>query len=1322
MSILDRISSYLNKPRNLASANQNTTQLRGKIANFRTAPGRPTVAQAWDSAWQNNLPARMASGAYFNNPKIDRITNPIVKPAGQMASGVISGLSLGFVDPAKNVKPTNRIEQGANITGNVLGIFNPLGAGNQILGRAGKVGTGIGRAITSSAGITGKGGSLIRNITGELAQTGTLLAASKAADREFNPVTDLAFGLGSRGTLGLAGRMIGKGVLNPRIPDLPASNLKGVNPKAFDLHPNDAEELGTIAEKIRTKTVLSKQDNDTLERSFKRLLPGYSLDTMSNKKIGDTIAAVLDRNFKAPVDQRSDFPAMGFVGDAPKRVEQTLKTEKFNLNTQQTETIKQLQKTLGLDTRTVRTFDDMKEAAEALGTDPQRLLREIENGRITDKEVIALGNVISTSSKRIGDLTTRIAKNPNDRQLSEQLRAEESLLNTALRKRIKGGTEAGRAVAAFRVIANKTMDRNYWLPKAKRQIDLPDDRDLPSDVVSAIEGYIKQNDRLGLARFVAQLGESTGWEKAITLWKAGLLTGAKTTIANVGSNVVFAGLETLKDIPATGFDIARSAVTGGQRTKSFGLRNLSAQPGGAIEGGKRLKALLKGEGDIDELAKAEIRRPIRFGKTRLGRFAQGYTEKVFGIVGGTDKPFFQMAFRRSLEDQAGAIKVNQKLDDQAVRKLVENPTAEMLATASKDAAYATFTNDNAASNAIRAFKQAGGPALSAFMDVAAPFTRTPTNVAKATFFDYTPLGLAGTTVSTIKKIVKKQPVNDRDVANAFGRGVTGTAALAIGAHLASQGLISGPSPSSEAERAQWELEGKTPNSILVNGKWRSMGRFSPAGGLLQLGAQWNESEGDVGQTAAAGLKGFTEQSFLKGLSSGLKGINEPDRFGSSFAEGVVSGSVPTLVSHVAQGIDTERRDADGMLERVLARVPGFRESLPTRLNSLGEPVKEEGGLINSLLDPANSRTPSDDPLIQEIGRVGYNLNYTGDLEINGETAERGIQREYQTLAGRYIRESVTPIINTPDYQNLSTDQQHSIIERIVNKSKDQAREEMKAKQPTISGGFNQAEAAEETEQKLTPLVVSFKEDLAKEQVKTTGKMQEINGKVIYPTDDGTGTIDLGQFDKKAEGFKKYTVEQDKLATARKIYGIEGIPDEKKASYYKKLGYESDDIEYDYMANQEVAVRAGFLTDTLTGAEPELIYQQLADLRRESLSGGRLASDGVLDELHGSGVITDAERKALKKIKTDAKGQLVAGSSKGGSGGGKKNKAAIAAAIGKLATTATQNQSIGPRKGNARVTQRSLGTAPRPSSRALVNAARIDSKADVDELIRRYSGR
>lgn len=1216
--------------------------------------------------------------------------------AGKFGANVLGGRSLltgGFLNAAKTILPTAALGGGIN----------------KAFGGSFWEGAGQGAAISPSIrGITSVTNPLIEQGVSRFAPQFDNIVAKVIAPRLTRGALNVPEGavidtsLGRRPlspesmALDLATGAILPGSPNLRGGAQALDNVEIVKPwqKAFKAASDQgvAERLNLSIKSLEDEmgsatNVLTKKHADVIEEATALFLPKQAQNLPLREKM-DVWKYIFARSANMSTDKVPEIlkgvdemlnpksltgNTMGIVDNKAKpnvsqppqgKVKQTFKTEKFNVGKKEEGLIKNLQKQMGLESRDVRTFDEMKAMAEEMGTNPKQLLKDIKTGRITDKEVLSLGNVISTSSQRIQKLSGMLKKNPGNEKLQAQLASEEELINQAIRQRIKGGTEAGRAVAAFRVIANRTLDPSYWLDKAQRQIG--DKKELNADVVTAIHDYISKKDRLGLATFISKLGESSGLEKAVGLWKASLLTGLRTHEANIIGNTAMAGLETIKDIPATGFDMARSLITGGPRTKAFGVGTVTDQFPGAFRGIKNAYEVLKTGSDPQDFAKAEFHKPLRYGNTPLGKAAQVMTNAVFRTLGAEDKVFYGAAYNRSMGEQLRLAKMQ--------GKLVTQPTAEMVERAVKDALYSTFTNENALNNALKGAKQAGGKEVAAAIDVIAPFTRTPTNVAKATFIDYTPVGIVKTVA---QKIFKRESVDNKQLAEAFGRSLTGTAALWLGAELAKRGLVSGASSSKETERSQAELEQQPSNSVLLNGSWQNVSKISPFGNLILLGAAYYNSGGNLSETAFAGLKGFSENSFLKGVANAGQALNEPKRNGSNFLESAISGYVPTLVSDIARGMDDVRRKPEGLVEKLQARVPGLRQNLPSRLNAMGEPVEEQGNFLSKIANPFNSSKPSDNPIVNEFKRVGYNLNYTGDsISIDGVDTKlnRDQEREYQKLAGKYIQQYIPEFINSSGYKNLSKDDQRDMIEKLVNTAKEQAREELKTKLNSIQPDYGmKAGAAGRDDITFTS---SPDKNLIVPQTSASNEVKPVStptsDKIIYRDGTSLKTFDLAP-PTKGTGIDAFVNSDWKITKAREAWNNQNLSPEDKKYIFEKMGVKAEDVRYDALAHHDVDISTQYIMSK--SPDKESLLNNIYTGRMESISGVIFATNGVIDNLVDEGLLTKDEAKQLKALKFDKNGQSIGKSTSTGKKGKKLPKMAVKKANFKIATKQSQAKTI-----------------------------------------------
>lgn len=754
------------------------------------------------------------------------------------------------------------------------------------------------------------------------------------------------------------------------------------------------------------------------------------------------------------------------------QVKQVFRTDKFNVDEVGEARLKQVQETLGLTTRDVRSWDDVEAMARDIGADPAQLMRRVaDKTQLSDAEVEALRQNVASAHEFLANKYDLIdeANARGDKaavaEIENKARVNEKIINDSVKKLIGGGTELGRGVAIYRKIAAMKMDDpTYWYKEAMSLIDdgrnkvrfgdqtvKVEDGQIPPELRAAIDSMMKSNDQVGLSYLMSQLKRTNNWDKAVHLWKAGLLTAPTTDLANILGNTTMMALETVKDVPATIMD---TLISKGQqisnklfgtefddsRVKTTTLRMQQKQLAGLYEGaGEAKEFFLTGIDPDDILGKYDVRGQVNYNSAIL----QGYTDAIFRKLGAEDLVFRYGFINKSLMESAqlrvknmsnaeieaairGIPEGRPQTKAELVRQFFLNPSDEATTRAINAAEYGTFQRDNPVSSAISGAKNATSPGGRATLEFIAPFTRTPTNIGM-TIFDYTPVGF-------VTELAKQLKSPDRlRLVESFGRGVVGTSVMALGAALNKEGLMTGNAPDSEAERKLWEADRKQPNSIFIGGKWRKLDRVSPLGNLLTIGAEFNE----LGKTKTRmqqwtqigfeGVKSVTEQSFLLGFSNALKAITEPDRFAETFAENAIRGMVPNIIARVGQGMDTYARDS-GRLNPIAVlqeRIPILREMLPEKLDVLGRKIKTQGGFLGVMFDPFSSKKPSSDPVIQELTRLKEPISAPNRALYSDE--------EYRALVdmrGRVLMQILGAAMEDDGYKALPDDGKREIINQL----------------------------------------------------------------------------------------------------------------------------------------------------------------------------------------------------------------------------------------------------------------------------------------------------
>lgn len=620
-------------------------------------------------------------------------------------------------------------------------------------------------------------------------------------------------------------------------------------------------------------------------------------------------------------------------------------------------------------------------------------------------------------------------------------------------------TEQGRAIQAASILGRLTPEGQ--LRFAARQIQAYNEAnplkripELGGEQAKYIIDEMKQiggmSDGLDKAKrfqklqnYVKTLVPTPLMKKITSVWKAGLLTGLKTSGLNLFSNLSHSTTEVIKDVPAAIVDSVASLFTG-QRTKTATVKGLG---GGVAEGFQKGIEYFKTGFDERNIASKLDYNQVNFGKGKVAKIFQTYTDTVFRALGSSDQPFYYGAVARSLADQAKAKAINAGLKGKEaidfVENIVKSPTEEMLRYATADAATAVFQNETYLGKAAKALQN-----IPVVGEIIVPFGRTPSAVATQ-IINYSPIGIAKTIISNIGK----GKFDQRLFSEGIGRGLTGTGVLAIGYEMFKKGMVALDRPTTEREQKLWELEGRKPNSIKIGDTWRSPTVLGPAGNLLLIGAHFQRALQESGsateamaKTVTGAAKSFTEQTFLTGINSAVQALSDPGRYAESYLGNMVSSIVPTLVSDVARTIDPLERRAENIGQRVQARIPGFRQGLEPQVDVLGQERKSSGNPLEILLDPTRPQKDISTPVVKELRRLtdlGFEVSPTllGDKKgFKALTPDENTELWKRT--GEVLNGKLEGLFAKEEYTSANNEARGKIVEKFIEKVKVITRAEM----------------------------------------------------------------------------------------------------------------------------------------------------------------------------------------------------------------------------------------------------------------------------------------
>lgn len=524
---------------------------------------------------------------------------------------------------------------------------------------------------------------------------------------------------------------------------------------------------------------------------------------------------------------------------------------------------------------------------------------------------------------------------------------------------------------------------------------------------------------------------SRWWDKLVNIWKAGLLTGIKTSGLNILASAAHTGLEIIKDVPAAGIDVLFSLLTG--------KRTVTVSTKGTVEGMKtgfqKGWQYLKTGYDSRNIAKKLDYTRVRFKHKAF----QTYVDGIFRILGAEDQPFYYGALQRSLYNQARVAAKNKGLRggeaDAFIKSLVESPTDEMGVYALADAETAVFQNRTAlgmaASAIVKAVPGAG---------FVIPFARTPSSVAMQVI-NYSPVGQ----IAEIVRQISKGKFDQRALSQAFGRSVVGSIPIFIGIKLFDHDLISLDFPDTERERESWKAEGRKANSIKVGDKWRTVQVFGPAGPLLLMGGHFRRALAEDGSQTGAmikavfgTLKSFTEQTFLKGTNDVMNAIMDPERNAEYVASSFISSWIPTIINDVARSTDPKERRAESIWQRVKSRLPILRQGLEPQVDILGQEQEMTGNPLEVMFDPTRPSPDTSTPVTEELKRLDISPTMLGTKKGYSVLSQEENTKLWK-LTGNIIHDKLTTLLTRETYQKLSDENKSKVVTKIIDTAKLNAR-------------------------------------------------------------------------------------------------------------------------------------------------------------------------------------------------------------------------------------------------------------------------------------------
>jgi hypothetical protein len=739
------------------------------------------------------------------------------------------------------------------------------------------------------------------------------------------------------------------------------------------------------------------------------------------------------------------------------------------------------------DSRTRDKVVDFMDKREALAREE---LKKIF-GRANSMPVDALYHLATIGASKIAKGTVKFTDFTEEmvKEFGEQVRPyAQQLYNKAVETfNLQSESVTRQRLSEVEKITNKALkDKNLSADEVETIKEF-------AQRVGKMTGDAKLESSMELQTILQTLERPTFGQKLSTAQTIAQLLNPKTIVRNALGNEMFYRVEQINKLLATPIDIARSKITGGERTITF-ISNNQGQYWqnwltGAKAGWKGVNPMgLTTAYDLGPQAFRSKANPLTWFEKSLGATLRSF-----------DHAGYMRAYNKSIGELATLRAINEGLSGQAkkeaIARYIREADENMIQIADQYGKYATFQDNTMLSTALTKVKKGmnkvstlGATEDFGLGDLVLKYPKTPGNLIMRAL-EYSPAGVVRS-AHLLKSMAKtKNPAEIRDFWLSLTRAITGTGGFSLlGYVLADKGILT-PAGSSDYELASLEKNaGKQPNSVNISALSRfvtsgfnldkagieegdtfvSYDWAQPISMAVALGTGVSQS---VKENGELNLGGATKGAFDSATntiinSSVLKGVNDflasypgrtmSDRIGDA-AKGAVGSFVPTLSNQFRQIGDNAARTTYSpnlipeIKNRAINRIPGLEKSLPPAYDTLGnerQTYQNDGNsLLNVFLNPSfvSKYNPSPE------AKFALNaINATGDKnlaprmaqkKLDGESLTSKEYAEYQRIMGEEAKKGLTQILH---YEGRDSETISKAIEKVLREAGKTAREAIRS--------------------------------------------------------------------------------------------------------------------------------------------------------------------------------------------------------------------------------------------------------------------------------------
>lgn len=584
-------------------------------------------------------------------------------------------------------------------------------------------------------------------------------------------------------------------------------------------------------------------------------------------------------------------------------------------------------------------------------------------------------------------------------------------------------------------------------------------------------------------------------EKVKTVRRAGMLSKVSTVMRNLVSNNVFDPVDSVARNISVPLDMLVSTITG---TRS-------------VAGDASWFSAAKRKGSMDGLARACMEVGLDVDTSGgMGKY-ENTANRTFKMSGGVFSKLMSVweayegyTLNATDEFQKGGIEASVQKEIDRLYEKGKIKDDSLRDAGKQEALYRTFQDKNVLSDAAIGVRNALNKAHIGDIgagDIVLPFAQVPSNLG-ARAIEYSPAGLLVSAADFINMLdsAKKGNLTAAQQAKAVqgvGRALTGSGMIAIAAAGALRGWLKVTGDDEDKNKdALGKTHGLDGTQLNISAamrdirgesaEWKdgdtllSIGFLDPLNAQLTTGALIADdirSEDGVtaGRVLGNSLSGALQSVLDTPVMSTMQDVVNNYQYSDAstpggkmldatqkYAANQLSSVIPNSLRGIAQGLDDTERNAyssDNVWQQAIdnakASIPGLRETLPAKTDVWGNPVKNEGGVLNFMnrnINPGNITTYKTDAVSSEIEKIsevtGTSLypdrtaprSVTVDGEAVGLTFEQ--RSMYQKAYGNAYSAAVTSLMNDKNYKAMPDSMKAEILKQAKDVATEQARDSL----------------------------------------------------------------------------------------------------------------------------------------------------------------------------------------------------------------------------------------------------------------------------------------